>query len=211
MILASQSPRRRELLEQAGFDLVVMPADIDETPLDGETPVELVARLATSKAAAARPALVRCPQDGPLVAADTIVWTDEGTPLGKPADEDDAARMLEALSGRTHHVSTGVCLIACLPDGTLAETTFVETTSVTFWDLTDDEIASYVATGEPLDKAGAYGIQGVGRQLVRGISGDYANVVGLPVSRLLRELARLTHDPTLVSRAIGARKGASLV
>lgn len=194
MILASQSPRRRELLSEAGFGLEILPADIDETRRDGESPVELVMRLAAEKAEAARSGLGHAPEDGLLVAADTIVWMGAEA-LGKPEDERDAARMLRELSGRTHHVSTGVCAMRLGEDASaLATATFVETTDVTFWELTEAEILSYVATGEPMDKAGAYGIQGAGRVLVRGISGDYANVVGLPVSRLLRELGSLSNS-----------------
>ena len=191
MILASQSPRRYELLSDAGFSLEVVPADIDETRLPGENPVDLVLRLAAEKAEAVRTQLSRQPEDGLLVAADTIVWMG-GEALGKPTDADDARRMLEELSGRTHSVSTGVCAMALAADGSCtAQTSFVETTEVTFWNLSSAEIDAYVATGEPLDKAGAYGIQGAGRLLVRGISGDYSNVVGLPIARLVRELASL--------------------
>ncbi len=203
MILASQSPRRRELLSEAGFELEIRPADIDEARLDGESPVDLVARLAAQKAEAARADLDRVPADGLLVAADTIVWMGSEA-LGKPADESDAARMLRELSGRTHHVSTGVCAMRLAGDASaLSSVTFVETTAVTFWELTEAEILAYVATGESMDKAGAYGIQGAGRVLVRGIEGDYANVVGLPVSRLLRELGALAQsDRDYVAEAI---------
>ena len=191
MILASQSPRRRELLSEAGFDLDIRPADIDEARLPGESPVELVERLAAEKAEAARAALDASPADGLLVAADTIVWMDDEA-LGKPENPEDAARMLRELSGRTHHVSTGVCVLRLAGDGSAAaQASFVETTDVTFWELTDAEIAAYVSTGEPLDKAGAYGIQGAGRLLVEKIDGDYSNVVGLPVARLVREVTRL--------------------
>ena len=202
MILASQSPRRRELLSEAGFELEILPADIDETRRDGESPVELVERLAAEKAEAARAALVASPADGLLVAADTIVWMDDEA-LGKPENPEDAARMLRELSGRTHHVSTGVCVLRLAGDGSsAAQASFVETTDVTFWELTDAEISAYVSTGEPLDKAGAYGIQGAGRLLVQEITGDYANVVGLPVSRLVRELAALCDQNDLIARAI---------
>lgn len=194
MILASQSPRRRELLSEAGFDLDIRPADIDEARLPGESPVELVERLAAEKAEAARAALVASPADGLLVAADTIVWMDDEA-LGKPENPEDAARMLRELSGRTHHVSTGVCVLRLAGDGSAAaQASFVETTDVTFWELTDAEISAYVSTGEPLDKAGAYGIQGAGRLLVEKIDGDYSNVVGLPVARLVREVTRLMGD-----------------
>ena len=203
MILASQSPRRYELLSDAGFSLEVVPADIDETSLPGEKPVDLVLRLAAEKAEAVRSQLSRRPDDGLLVAADTIVWMG-GEALGKPRDAEDARRMLEELSGRTHCVSTGVCAMALGADGSCAtQAQFVETTEVTFWDLSKEEVDAYVATGEPLDKAGAYGIQGAGRLLVRGISGDYSNVVGLPIARLVRELASLAPKARdLVAEAI---------
>ena len=202
MILASQSPRRRELLSDAGFDLEIVPANIDENRREDETPVELVARLAMEKAESVRGSLGRAPADGLLVAANTIVWMGDEA-LGKPADPADAARMLRELSGRTHHVSTGVCAMRLGLDASpIATTSFVETTDVTFWELSDAEIVAYVETGEPLDKAGAYGIQGAGRLLVQEISGDYANVVGLPVSRLVRELAALCDQDDLIARAI---------
>lgn len=194
MILASQSPRRRDLLAAAGFELEVVPADIDEARLPGEKPVELVGRLAAEKAEAVRAALGHVPADGFLVAADTIVWMGDDA-LGKPADAADAAGMLRALSGRTHHVSTGVCALRLAADGSVAgEARFTETSDVTFWELTEEEIAAYVACGEPLDKAGAYAIQGAGRLLVREVRGDYSNVVGLPVARLVRELGALAGE-----------------
>ena len=209
MILASQSPRRRELLEAVGFELTVAPADIDEHRLPGEKPVELVARLAREKAEASRAAWAASgasvPADQLLVAADTIVWTADDV-LGKPADAADARRMLAELSGQTHHVTTGVCLMlldgACATERTAS---FTETTDVEFWPLVGDEIEAYVATGEPLDKAGSYGIQGEGRLLVRRITGDYSNVVGLPVARLVRELATLTDNPSLLARLMKGR------
>ena len=203
MILASQSPRRRELLSDAGFDLEIVPANIVENRREDETPVELVARLATEKAESLRGSLNRAPADGLLVAADTIVWMGDEA-LGKPQDAADAAHMLRELSGRTHHVSTGVCAMRLSPTcEPLARASFVETTDVTFWELTDAEIYAYVETGEPLDKAGAYGIQGAGRLLVRGIDGDYSNVVGLPIARLVRELGGLVRgEKDLVADAI---------
>lgn len=206
MILASQSPRRRELLADAGFGLTIIPAQIDESRLPGETPVELVDRLAAEKAEAVRASLGAGVRDDLLVAADTIVWMGDEA-LGKPSDASDATAMLRELSGRTHHVSTGVCAMRLSPDGgRMAETRFVETTDVTFWELTEAEVAAYVATGESLDKAGAYGIQGAGRMLVRKIDGDYPNVVGLPVARLVRELGRLMDggtDPVAESIRMG--------
>ncbi|MBM6688569.1 septum formation inhibitor Maf [Collinsella tanakaei] len=187
MILASQSPRRIKLMREAGFDFRVAPADIDESPHEGETPFELVERLAVSKAACIADTVA---EPGELVvAADTIVAID-GELLGKPADAADAHRMLRELSGRTHQVATGVCLIVA-GDSTRAPHSFVDVTDVTFYDLTDEEIDTYVASGEPLDKAGAYGIQGVGgRLLVRGIDGDFYNVVGLPIAKTVRAIRR---------------------
>lgn len=189
MILASASPRRRELLGQLGLTLSVRPAEIDETRLPGEHPRELVGRLAHEKALHVAGTHVM-DADGFLLAADTIVWFGDEA-LGKPADDAEARAMLRALSGKTHHVSTGVCLLYRDPDGKLVESTFVDTTDVRFYELTDDQIAAYVASGECADKAGAYAIQGRGRLLVEGIVGDYANVVGLPVCRVIREMARM--------------------
>lgn len=193
MILASASPRRRQLLERAGFSLEVRPADIDETRRVGEAPVDLVRRLATEKAHATWASLGEGGATDALVAADTIVWTASGDVLGKPADEAAAMRMLRELSGQVHHVTTGVCLM--LPPapgaGSPLESSFAETTSVRFYPLSDEEVRAYVATGEPMDKAGAYGIQGAGGLLVAGIEGDWSNVVGLPVARLVRELDAL--------------------
>lgn len=186
MILASASPRRKELLLQAGFELSIEPADVDETRLPNESPVALVRRLACLKA---RAALERrgMPADGEvLLGADTIVWRGEDV-LGKPIDQTDAIRMLRELSGKTHHVSTGVCLLVAR-GGEVDERSFVETTDVTFRALADGEIDAYVATGEPMDKAGAYAIQGGAGAFVSSYNGDYDNVVGLPVSRVLAEL-----------------------
>ena len=187
MILASQSPRRIELMREAGYDFRVIPADIDETPREGETPFELVGRLAASKASSVAEASAA---PGELVvAADTIVAID-GELLGKPTDTQDACRMLRELSGRTHQVATGVSIVA----GGSAQpaVSFVDITDVTFFPLSDEEIERYVASGEPMDKAGAYGIQGVGgRMLVRKIDGDFYNVVGLPIARTVRAIEAL--------------------
>ena len=180
MILASASPRRIDILRQAGYSPTVCPQDVDETPLEGEHPRALVERLARAKAAACAEA---CGTDETIVAADTIVWDEDGDVLGKPANEAEAAVMLRTLSGRRHHVSTGVAVVA---GGALSS--FVETTDVWFFELNDEEIAAYVATGDPLDKAGAYGYQSLGCTLVERIEGDYYNVVGLPIGRLVREL-----------------------
>jgi septum formation protein len=191
MILASASPRRLELLSQAGFRVTVHPTNIDESRLPGESPTDLVRRLAEDKAHAALRDFASNAFSHVTLAADTIVWTGDDV-LGKPSDLEDAERMLRELSGKTHHVSTGVCLLVQDDDGSLRERSFVETTAVTFFELGDDEIRAYVATGEPMDKAGAYGIQNRARVFVSRIEGDYCNVVGLPVGRVIRELDALT-------------------
>ncbi len=192
MILASASPRRQELLAQLGLPLEIHPADIDETRQEGEHPRELVQRLAREKAHHVQ-GLFGMGDDGFLLAADTIVWRGEEA-LGKPHDAADALHMLRELSGKTHHVSTGVCILCAGDDGELRESSFVETTDVTFFELTDAQMEAYVRSGEGVDKAGSYAIQGLGRLLVAGINGDYGNVVGLPTCRVVREMARLAAE-----------------
>ena len=192
MILASQSPRRREIFERAGFSFTVHAADIDETPLSNETPPQMVERLARTKAHATVP-FAREMGDNLIVAADTIVWSPDVGVLGKPADDADALRMLTLLSGRTHFVTSGVSIIRIDGDSTI-EHTFHETTDVTFHLVSDACLRAYVASGEPRDKAGAYAIQGRGAVLVKSIRGDYDNVVGLPLSRLVRELNVVCDD-----------------
>jgi septum formation protein len=195
LILASASPRRRELLAQAGLEFVVEPADIDETPLPGEGAAAYVQRLATEKAQAvcARYAAAH-PEGGAftVLAADTAVVltdaaADSGTILGKPVSPEDAVRMLTLLSGRTHAVMTGVAAVhSARPARTVAD---VEITQVTFNLITPEEIDDYVASGEPLDKAGAYAIQGYAARWIPRIEGDYGNVVGLPIARVIALLA----------------------
>lgn len=185
LILASGSPRRVELVREMNIEPVVLPQDVDETPLPGEGARALVTRLAHLKA---HSALASACEGDIILAADTTVAIHDKE-LGKPVDEAEACAMLAELSGLTHEVSTGVCLIRAGKQNQVSS--FSETTGVEFYDLAEEDIAAYVATGEPLDKAGAYGIQGLGRALVREIRGDYFNVVGLPVARTLRELARL--------------------
>jgi septum formation protein len=179
VVLASQSPRRRELLTLIGIPHEVRPADIDESVHDGERPVPHAERLARTKAAA-----IAAP-DALTVAADTIVVID-GMILGKPADEADAHRMLRLLSGRPHVVVTAVAVAF---EGRVASA--VEQVAVTFRTLSDQDIAAYVATREPMDKAGAYGIQGYGATIVDRIDGDYFAVMGLPVNRLVRLMAEV--------------------
>lgn len=176
VVLASGSPRRARLLANADIDYEVRRPDIDETPRPDELPIAYVARLSAEKAAeVARP-------DEVVVAADTTIEV-EGAILEKPVDLADARRMLRALSGRTHHAHTGVTVI-----GAVGTRTRVVTTAVTFIDLTDEQIAWYVATGEPMGKAGAYAIQERGAAFVAKIDGSVTNVVGLPLAETLEML-----------------------
>jgi septum formation protein len=174
IVLASGSPRRRELVERLGVPLRVQPADIDETPRPGEDARAYVHRLSVEKAAA-----VPAEPDELVIAADTTVDVD-GDILAKPDDADDARRMLRAMSGRDHLVHTGVTV-------RLGEAvhTAVVTTRVSFAALSDADVEWYVATGEPFDKAGAYALQGVGGVFVRGVTGSVSNVVGLPMADLV--------------------------
>ena len=177
LILASGSPRRKELLGNMGFsDFEVLKPDFDESAVTAPDPGALVEALSAGKAEAA--AREGNDPEALLLAADTVVVLD-GAVLGKPKDEADAFEMLSALSGRTHLVYTGVTL--CRGGEVLTEH---EISEVTFRTLTGEEIRNYIATKEPMDKAGAYGIQGFGALLVEGIRGDYFNVMGLPVCRL---------------------------
>ena len=173
VILASQSPRRRELLGLTGLPFTVRVADIDETMDPGASPFDEVARLSREQAMAVPRA-----EGDVVIAADTIVVCD-GQKLGKPVDEADAFRMLTMLSGRDHQVMTGLTVL-------MGEkvVTHTEVTDIHFRDLTPGEIRAYIATKEPMDKAGAYGIQGGAALFVDGLKGDYFNVVGLPVCRL---------------------------
>jgi septum formation protein len=190
VILASQSPRRRDLLALVGIAHDVRPADIDERYLAGESPRAHAERLAREKA-------TRLPEpDAVIIGSDTIVVVD-GDVLGKPATEAEAARMLRRLSGRTHTVITAV---AVAWKGRVVSG--VEEVAVTFHDLTDADIASYIATREPMDKAGAYGIQGYGATIVARVEGDYFAVMGLPLQRLVRLLATIGIRYTFGSIAV---------
>lgn len=184
LVLASASPRRAEILRNAGLPFLVLSSAVDETPIPGEAPHDLVQRLAIAKAE-----LVAARAVGPaiVIAADTVV-TLEGAILGKPRTTHDARQMLEKLSGRTHSVITGVTLIR-LPDAERRQ--FVEITQVHFAALSEQDIVRYLASGEPFDKAGAYAIQGMAGRFIPRIEGCYFNVVGLPLARLCDELANL--------------------
>ena len=239
LILGSQSPRRRELLERMGLRFRVLTADIDETKFETEDPEASVRRICREKAfavAKAFPLGGRCPSahtgadEGAfdenaalILTADTIVVLD-GRILGKPHDENEARAMLRALSGREHEVYTAFTLLPVEATGNRQQATgdggtgpstplrsaqddriraftHCEKTYVKFRELTEAEIAAYVATGEPMDKAGAYGIQGLGAMLVESIHGDYFTVMGLPVCRLAQALKQYGIDPLVMREA----------
>ncbi len=202
LVLASSSPRRRELLTQAGFTFQVHPANIPEDPRPNEDPIAYVVRLAREKAEAVFAQLTKITEGAPgpshlgtgeinetpaslprasappqvVLGADTTVTIDNQI-LGKPENASDAARILRLLSGRTHRVITGVALVTATRTEVAAEVT-----GVTFLTLSDEDIAAYIATGEPMDKAGAYAIQGRAARWIPRITGDYSNVVGLPIA-----------------------------
>lgn len=180
IILASGSPRRRELLHYIFDDFEVITANVDETAPSGIDVYSLPEYLSKIKCAA----VVGLHENSLVIGADTVVICD-GKAFGKPKSEQDAFNMLKSLSGKAHDVVTG-CTIT--ENGEYR--TFSQKTQVRFYPLSDDEIRRYIKTGEPMDKAGAYGIQGYGSLLIEGIDGDYFNVVGLPVARLKREIER---------------------
>ncbi len=179
LVLASQSPRRAELLKNAGFEFIVRSASIDETVRDGENPEQHVERLAWEKANA-----IPSTPDEIVLAADTIVVLDNEI-LGKPRDADDAERMLTLLSGRKHEVLTAICL-RCGAEAAQE----LAATNVWFMTLSAAQIHDYVLTGEPMDKAGAYAIQGIASRYIERIDGSYSNVVGLPIAAVHRLLNR---------------------
>lgn len=205
LVLASASPRRQELLRSAGIPFVAQAADLDETPVPGENARECAERLAREKALA----ISRLRPNDTVLGADTVVVLDDAI-LNKPVDADDAVRMLRLLAGRVHQVITGVCLVRPLRSSQSAITIdsapvqprreqreaesrelliASETTSVTMADVSESEILEYVSTGEPMDKAGAYAIQGRASRWIPRIEGDYSNVVGLPVALVYRMLS----------------------
>jgi septum formation protein len=181
LILASSSPRRKELLENLHLKFEISSSDVDESYDPKMKPEEIVMELANRKAKV----IAEKNPSSFVIGSDTIVAVD-GQVLGKPLTKDEAFKMLKLLSGRTHSVFTGVAIVS--PE---KKVTFFEKTDVTFWELTDEEIEAYIKSGEPFDKAGAYGIQGLGSMLVKQISGDYFTVVGLPVARTVRELRNI--------------------
>ena len=181
LVLASSSPSRKMLLEQAGLTFEVVVSGVDETVPPDYTPAQTVETLARRKGEAVLPLR----PEKPIIAADSVVSID-GLILGKPKDDEAAKDTLRRLSGRTHEIFTGVCLLA---NG--KRDVFHMSTQVTFYPLTEEEIAEYVAMGESRGRAGAYGIEGIGVVLVESICGDYSNIVGLPVAETIRRLHRL--------------------
>ena len=180
IILASASPRRKEILELADLKFDVMPSDAQEITTK-TAPNEVVMELASLKA---KDIYKKSEKQSMIVGADTVVAY-QGQILGKPTDEADAKRMLTMLSGQTHEVYTGVCVIE---DGKTK--TFYEETKVTFYEISDEQIDHYIKTGEPMDKARSYGIQGKAAVFIKGIEGDYYNVVGFPIARFLQEITK---------------------
>lgn len=184
LILASASPSRKMLLEQAGLDFEVVVSGVDETVPPDYTPAQTVEALAQRKGQAVQ----ALRPEAPIIAADSVVSID-GLILGKPKDDEAAKATLRRLSGRTHELITGVCLLI---NGRMD--LFHQVTQVTFYPLTEEEIAEYVALGESRGRAGAYGIEGIGVVLVQSIQGDYPNIVGLPVAETIRRLHKLLGD-----------------
>ena len=189
VVLASGSPRRRELLAQGGMEPEIIPSQVEECAQETE-PDQIVMELSRIKA---EDVASRCPEGTLVIGADTMVAVD-GEVLGKPGTPERAREMIGKLQGRVHQVYTGVTLLLVEPGGGLHGSTFVEKTDVHVYPMTDEEIWDYAGCGEPLDKAGAYGIQGRFAVYIRKIDGDYDNVVGLPLGRLYHELKNLTED-----------------
>ena len=187
IILASASPRRRELLERAGVKFEVIPASGDENRTSDD-PKEAVAQLARDKAVYVKATVEDAEEETVIIGSDTVVVF-QNMILGKPHDQEDAVNTLKKLQGNTHQVYTGVSVLE-KKNGQWQEHTFYESTDVTFYPVSDGEIREYVATGEPMDKAGSYGIQGLFGIYVKGINGDYNNVVGLPAARLFYEMKK---------------------
>lgn len=200
MILASASPRRREILSQVGIEYEIQPADVEENA-EADSPQEFVRLLAKKKAEAVearlknegRPAAgfaEKAPLPVVILGADTVVVQGDKI-LGKPKDKEDAFAMLSTLSGTTHEVDTGVALLVIKPDGTRKIQSFTSRTEVEFWPVTREEIMDYLSCEEYADKAGSYAIQGRFAAYIKGISGDYYNVVGLPVSEVLHHIKEM--------------------
>ena len=190
IILASASDRRKDILSQVGISYEVMPSSIDEDAIQADTPAALVEALCAAKA---EDIAERLTKNFVIIGADTVVVKDNSI-LGKPSDEAEAAKMLQMLQGNRHEVYTGVTLISVSPEGKGLIDTFHVRTIVDMIPMTAAQIDAYIKTGEPMDKAGAYGIQGRGAAYIQDIAGDYYNVVGLPISTVLARLANMGID-----------------
>ena len=190
IILASASERRKDILSQVGISYEVMPSSIDEDAIQADTPAALVEALSAAKA---EDIAERLTKNFVIIGADTVVVNDNII-LGKPSDEAEAAKMLQMLQGNRHEVYTGVTLISVSPEGKGLIDTFHVRTIVDMIPMTAAQIDAYIKTGEPMDKAGAYGIQGRGAAYIQDIAGDYYNVVGLPISTVLARLANMGID-----------------
>lgn len=188
LILASESPRRKELLQQIGMEFQVLSCGGEE-PVTVTEPAQVVTEHAIQKARATIDSLKQSAKekDFAVIGADTVVAFEHQI-LEKPKSEQDAIAMLSKLQGKTHQVYTGICILGRNHEGKEKQLVFHECTQVTFYEMSKEEIEAYVATGEPMDKAGSYGIQGIGAKFVKSICGDYNNVVGLPVARLYQQL-----------------------
>ena len=189
IILASASPRRKELLAQIGLEPEIMPSCLDEA-IQETDPAQMVMELSRQKA---QEIAEKCQTGDLVIGADTVVVLEQEI-LGKPNTPQKAEEMLSKLQGRTHQVYTGVTLMLCLGEGKFHGSSFAEMTEVEVYPMSRREIQDYVATGDPLDKAGAYGIQGVFAAYIKGIRGDYYNVVGLPLGRVYQEMKNLTEE-----------------
>ncbi len=198
VVLASGSPRRKEILEQVGVEFEVWPSSVEEV-ISSNVPQDVCVELCKQKALDVASQIktyneshadLTSPQDILVIGADTIVSFD-GEILGKPRDEEDAVNMLCKLQGNTHQVFTGVCLVFISKDGRVGETSFFDETDVTFYPVTTERIRSYVESGEPMDKAGSYGIQGYFAKYIKEIKGNYNNVMGFPIGRIINELDKL--------------------
>lgn len=189
VVLASASPRRKELLAQMGIEAEIKPSHVEEAAQE-KKPDQMVMELSRQKA---EDVAAGCSEGTMVIGADTVVSVGREV-LGKPGTPMRACEMIEMLQGRTHQVYTGVTVLLCLAEGRSHGVTFVECTDVHVYPMTTEEITAYATSGEPLDKAGAYGIQGKFAAFIRGIDGDYSNVVGLPLGRLYQEVRALLED-----------------
>ena len=195
VILASGSPRRKELLSLAGLKFEIHLPELDETPFKGESPKAMVKRLAKEKAHEVWKQTLKSGDSGLIIAADTTVVSPDEKNLGKPRDEKEAIRMVKSLEGRTHRVYTGYAIVKVVRGEIVSTTSRVVTTRVAMRKMSSQDIRDYVAKGECLDKAGAYAAQGFGMVLIEKISGSYTNVVGIPVTHVLQDLKRLGWKP----------------